>query len=283
MLNMMIDLKGKPYEIGVVSSSGNAALEKAAINAVPRMSFMPAKRGKTPIDSSLTFKMVFRTGVPAAGASREFISTFKDFLKAVDSGDKQQADRALPALQAQNLYEDAFKGYAMYLYDGKWGTEADQLTDLQRAAAFESTGKYLPKDVFSSVLAAQFFLEVKTSDFGSALNTWKHLQPIAPASARGQLQQMVEKITALRSSDAVVRTPGQIRSGRSDWNSVLFKSHFSISVTNGTVAEIKLRCKQKYFLLNYERDIQYTVDPRAGECYIEVVGDPGSTFELDQS
>src|SRR5689334_23674614 len=58
-LNMMIDTRGKPYEVTVVDSSGNAAFEKAAVNMLNQTSFEPAHRGSTAIDSSYTFKVKF--------------------------------------------------------------------------------------------------------------------------------------------------------------------------------------------------------------------------------
>jgi TonB family protein len=282
MLNMMIDPNGKPYEVTVLDSSGNSALEKAAVRALGQMSFQPAKLGRTPIDSSLSFKMRFYMGEPIIGASSEFIAAYRRFTKSVDAGDKAQADAQMPKLQVENLYEDAFKAYAQYFYDRKWGTDAEQLADLERAVAGEDLGRYLPRDAFHGALAGQFGLEVKLKDYGSALATWKTLGPIAPTAIRAQLQPIVDQINGLANSDQPIITSGSI-DNRASWNSRLFRHRFSLAVKNGAVSEIKLRCKKKYVFFKYDPAIQYAVSPSAGECEIEVVGDPGTTFDLTQS
>ncbi len=88
VLNMMIDPKGKPYEVMVADSSGNPAFEKAALKAVNWLDFQPARRGKTPIDSSFTFKMKFAIRELANGASVSFASAYRRFAKATQAGDK---------------------------------------------------------------------------------------------------------------------------------------------------------------------------------------------------
>ena len=283
MLNMMIDPRGKPYEIAVLDSTGNVELEKAAIRAVDGMAFAPAKRGGTPIDSNLTFKMAFYPGDhPARGASVNFQTAFKSFLTAIDAKSKEQADVALQGMKAQNLYEDAFEGYCKYLYDHIWGTEVQQLADLRRAVAGERLTRYLPKELFSKVLTAQFALQVKVKDYGSALYTWNSLEPIASSSDRDVLKQTVDQIIAVRDGNQAVSTPGQTANGTT-WNGHLFKSHFAISVATGAVSEIKLRCKKQYIFFSFKPELEYTVNSSAGECFIEVVGDPNTTFELVQS
>jgi hypothetical protein len=66
------------------------------------------------------------------------------------------------------------------------------------------------------------------------------------------------------------------------WFGRLFKTHFVISVADGAVAEIKLRCEKAYLFFKYQPDVQYSVSSKSGACGIEVVGDPGTKFDLVQ-
>ncbi len=66
------------------------------------------------------------------------------------------------------------------------------------------------------------------------------------------------------------------------WHGHLLKSHFDLSVTSGTVSEIKLWCKKQYVFFKYQPGTHYTVNAKAGECSIEVVGELGTAFELAQ-
>jgi TonB family protein len=281
VLNMMIDPHGKPYEVSIVDSIGDPAFEQAAITAVDRISFAPAKRGTTPIDSSFTFKMYFWQNRPASGARSKFVRAYQTLVKAIDAGDKAQADQQLALLDGQNLYEDAFLNYARYFYDIKWGTEAQQLVDLRQAVVGEHD-RYLPQQAFVTALEREFWLEMKTNDFGRALKTWRFLDPIAPKDSRDQLLKAVDQVNALRDSDTTFSMSARIDKGTT-WNGSLLKHRFGIRVTHGTVSEIKLRCEKQYLFFKYEPGLQYSVSTRSGPCSVELVGAPGTTFELIQS
>lgn len=281
LLNAMINPSGRPHDVTVLESSGNSVLEAAAVKAVDDMTFQPARSGNTPVDSSVSFTLKFYLMNNANSARPEFISAYRGLMKALDTADRGQIDAQLAKLHAINLYEDAFRNYALYVYDLKWGTEAQQLKDLRRAMAGDSTGTYLPKELFTRVVLDRFALEVNSSDYGSALATWKKLKPIAPAPVRGQLEQTVNRILSLRDRSEPVATPASI-DFRTSWNSQLLRNSFAISVKSGAVSEIKLRCQKKYLFFKYQADVQYTVSPGAGECGIEVIGDPGTKFELIQ-
>src|SRR6185437_2181693 len=126
-----------------------------------------------------------------------------------------------------------------------------------------------------------FELEAKANDYGDALTTWKALQPRVPAASRAELQRLADQITAERDSSQPVTTSGAI--DRHSWGSRLFRKRFTIAVTGGSVSEIKLRCTKHYLFFKYTPDVQYAIEPNVGECSIEVVGDPGTTFNLTQS
>jgi TonB family protein len=104
-LNMMIEPKGKPYEVMVVDSSGNPAFEKAAVKSLNQIAYEPARRGNSPIDSSLTLKMKFAIRDLAKGASREFVTAYRQFAGAVEAADKDKADVQLARMRPQNLVD----------------------------------------------------------------------------------------------------------------------------------------------------------------------------------
>ena len=280
-LNMMIDPKGKPYEVTVIDSSGSPAFEKAAVGALDKMSFEPARRGNTTIDSSFALKMKFAIRNLANGASDEFVSAYRQFIKATEAGDKGKADVQLAKLKPQNLYEEAFENFGKYSYHRKWGTPTEQLMDLRLAIAGEKRPEYLPKDAFTSALIAKFTLEVQARDYGNALDTWDIVEPLAPAATRDVVKGTVEKIRAIQRGNQPFSFLATIDKS-TDWNGTLFRNRFSIAVKNGAVSEIKLRCEKQYLFFKYEPGVQYSIGSKDDRCGIEVVGDPGTTFELIQ-
>jgi hypothetical protein len=62
----------------------------------------------------------------------------------------------------------------------------------------------------------------------------------------------------------------------------LFRNRFSIAVKSGGVSEIKLRCERQYLFFRYEPGVQYSIGSKKDQCGIEVIGNPGTTFDLVQ-
>jgi TonB family protein len=281
VVNTMIDPQGKPFEAMVVDSSGNPAFDKAALRAVDQMAFQAARRGDTPIDSSLTFKLKFAIADMANGATPQYAAAYRRFTKAVQAGDKAKADAELARLKPENLYEEAFANYGKFVYHRQWGTPAEQLRDLEGAIAGEDKATYLPKDAFALAVYSKFRLEVMTSDYGQALETWKVLEPIATPEMRKDFGDVVEKIRAAQSGTQPVRQQLAIGS-RHIWSSMLYRNRFSIAVKSGAISEIKLRCAQQYLFFKHQPGVVYSIGSRADRCRIEVLGDEGTTFELLQ-
>jgi hypothetical protein len=96
------------------------------------------------------------------------------------------------------------------------------------------------------------------------------------------MQGVVDKLRA-----AKVATGQPIRrratlSENGNWKGTLFRNGFSIVVSSGMVSEIKLRCAQQYLLFKYQPDVQYSIGTKKDHCGIEVIGDPGTAFDLVQ-
>lgn len=50
----------------------------------------------------------------------------------------------------------------------------------------------------------------------------------------------------------------------------------------GEMAEIKLRCDKKYVFFHYYPEISYRTPQEYGDCQMELVGNPGTRFNLIQ-
>lgn len=93
--------------------------------------------------------------------------------------------------------------------------------------------------------------------------------------------EAVAKIEAARTGNDEWSLAGEIGTGAS-WFGQLFRDWFAIAVGTGKVEEIKLRCQQRFVFFKFDPAIRYRVPPEYGNCGIEVVGDPGTQFELIQ-
>jgi TonB family protein len=283
-VNFMISPEGKPYEIVVTDSTGIEAFEKAAVRTVKDWTFEQALMDGVPIDAGSIHRISFElTGPGNVGARKSFIRAVRKLSKSISDEDQESSEAALTGLEPQNLYEDAYLNIAWFNYFKKWGTERQQLGALRRGIAYKSNAQYLPKDLYVSSLLSMFVLEINAQDFARALATWEMLEAQELDEKKmTSLQSAVDDILVLKGDDRSYDVPGRIGANSSWWYRLL-KNSFSVIVTSGAVAEIKLRCDRKYVFFRYEPDIQYRISDNYGSCGIELVGDPGTTFSLVQS
>lgn len=281
-LSMMIDPEGKPYEISVVDSLGGAAFEKIAIAAAKRSTFLPATQDGKPVHSGYEMKTRFAINMLEKAADPTFISTYGKLVKAVQEGKKDSADLLLPRLQASNLYEDAYRNFALYQYYVKWGSEEQRLEALNGALAGEGTDRYLGRQAFLTAMEAKLVIDLKTHRFGDALSSWAVLSKTAPAEQLKLLQPAMAAVAALQNTHDPVRTSGEIIKGTS-WFTSLFRRQFEVVVQSGAVSEIKLRCEKSYVFFLYQAGVRYDVAEAAGRCSMQIIGDPGTKFELVQT
>lgn len=282
-VNFMIDPAGKPYEITVTNSTGDVEFEKAAIRTVDTWEFAPASLNGVPIDAGYTAKLVFSLTGGEPGAKAEFVRLYKQLMAAINDKDRDRADRALAKLEITNLYEDAYAALARFYYARVWGTEREQLSALTRAVAGENKARYLPKELYPAALQALLPLQLRAQDFSSSLWTWTALQNTdIDRSELDRWRPVMKDVAALRRDARTYSVSGTISTGTS-WHYRLYKNHFKVATRSGRLSEIKLRCDKQYIFFRYDPDIRYEISDKYGMCAIEIVGDPGTQFELVQS
>jgi hypothetical protein len=111
--------------------------------------------------------------------------------------------------------------------------------------------------------------------------TWKRLLHAGiDKDTTAKYQVVVADLEALRTNDSPYSLEGAITDGK--WFLHLFKHNFQAKVTSGALTEVKLRCDKHYYFFAYDADLQYQVNAHAGDCSIELLGAPGTRFDLIQ-
>jgi TonB family protein len=280
-LNFMVDPNGKPYEVTVTRSSGNKDFEKSATKAVEASDFSPGTVDGKAIESDYEFKFTFLGTTPSTGASGAFVSDYRTLMKAISVKDKAKADAAMKDLQVTNLYEDAYFGMATYLYQKQWGSDEQQLAGIQRAIAEESNARYLPKDTFQFALRASLQLQLRLRLYAEASRTAGKLRKLGlDDKSAVELASLSDQLKKLRDDGSRYELQGEMPTG--SWGLYLFKRHFHATVSEGYISQVKLRCQKKYVSFEFNSDLDYQVASKDGSCYMQLVGAPGTKFNLTQ-
>ena len=285
-LEFMVDPQGKAYEISVSRSMGSRLFESAAIRALEKSIFEPARVDGQPADAGHSSQYLFKLEGGSKGASASFVRAYKAAMRRISAGEREKADEHLASLESRtklNLYEDAYLHIAKFSYYQKWGDKHQQLRALDRAVAHEFAEKHLPEELFVRCQRARFMLLVETRDYERAVRTYRRLrgldleEPVVEA-----LQTVVDQLDALRADDSAYSVPGDFGEYTS-WSYNLFKDEFSIHNVQGDIAEIKLRCSKGYVFFRFQPDVKYKVASGRNRCHLQLVGNPGTTFSLTQS
>lgn len=282
-LHFMIDTNGKPYEAAVIDSTGNEAFEAAALRATKKWSFDPAMLNGMPIEAGYHLRIYF-THWLAPGVRTQFARNYDETVGAIAAGDRSRAEAMLQQLNVENLREDAFAGVAKYKFEAKWGTEAGQICALRRAVATDPGPRSLPRTQFVTALQALLRLELRVKDFASALSTWDRLKRLEPEHADlTELQPLIDDVIVLGKDERAYSVTGEVAAKSSSWFYTLYKHRFQVVVASGHVSEIKLRCDRKYVSFGFDPTLYYRIADQYGNCGLELLGDPGTRFELIQS
>jgi hypothetical protein len=93
------------------------------------------------------------------------------------------------------------------------------------------------------------------------------------------VEDIVKQIERIREGDGLVVVRGIIGAGNSSYHR-LVKSQFSFSEVIGDIAELRLRCERGYVGFVYQEGTAYEAESGVGECSLQIIGDPGTTFKL---
>ena len=282
-LNFMVDQRGKTYEVVVTDSAGSKAFEEAARKAARKWTFEPAMLAGEPTDSGYGLRVYF-THPFTHQAGPQFSHDYEQALAAIATGDRASAETVLAQVTVRNLYEDALLSLAKYQFEARWGTEAGQLESLRRAIGRDPGSGFLPRKQSIAALQALLPLELRAKDFASAMWTWQLLRWSTRDPANfAKWQTTIDDVHALRTDERAYAIPGEIPAESSSWFYPLYKRRFQVAVASGHVSELKLRCDRQYVSFGFDPNIYYRIADRSGGCRLELIGEPGTRFELIQS
>jgi len=285
-LNFMVDPQGKAYEIAVDESMGHPDFERAAIRALERSTYEPARIDGRPSDAGYATTFIFQLSNGSKGASQWFAKIYRALTKAVEDGDRTTADKLLAKLEEEpkrNLYEDAYLHIGKHAYYANWGDERQQLDALDRAVAHKFAEEHLPQHLLQAMHRARFVLLLKTKDFERAIQTFKLLEGYdLEESVVQALQNVLDDLAVVKADESIYSVPGDFKE-RTSWSYHLFKDEFYFMDVQGEIEEIKLRCPTKYVFFRFDPEIEYKIANNVtGSCHLELVGSPGTTFTLVQ-
>lgn len=286
-LNFMVSTHGEPYEITVIDSMGHEDFQNEALEAVKQWKYEPALYRGRAIDAGVTVALGFELQGPGAGARPSFVRAYRKAADLVETGSEADVLGVLKGLEPRNLYEDAFLSILNYRFALRFGTLDQQIVWLRRAVmrVVDSAGEsrhYVDSKQLRGLYFNLVAHELEANDFAAAIEHAEFLKSLKPTAEQQQkLDAILPEVLKLKDDDRSYSVTGTVADDN-DWHIRLFKDDFQVDVKNGEIAELKLRCDRRYIGVRFDPELVYSIVPEAGDCRLEVIGNPGTTFELIQ-
>tara|TARA_B100001057_G_scaffold270696_1_gene270842 strand:- start:790 stop:1830 length:1041 start_codon:yes stop_codon:yes gene_type:complete len=279
IVNYMVDPAGNTYDITVRSSSGDSSFDKAAIKAAEKYRYQPANVDGSPVDSSAATIITFDLSGSENAVSKDFRSYMKLFLTSYSEDDQKRADsrlRKMKRVPAVSHYQLEALAFAEALYQDKWGSKEQALTEFKRTKRY----KVLP-DSWRRVVDLNIYnLQFELRKFLDARETYRTLDEAVGAEDKEDLLRFEQEINRLEKSGKPFRVPGEINSYNEWWHSPL-RPIFSFTNIEGRLGEVRLHCDAKYVGFGFiEPKKHYRIDPSHGSCSIKISGTEGTKFDL---
>lgn len=186
-----VDEDGIVVDIGIKDSSGSAAFNEAAIEALREWRFEPAERRE------ISVLLNFVYGRSEVHLSRKFVTHIGEVHEAIGNGELDSAQENIDVFRNNEnvtANELAYSLIAEARIASVRGDKAEQLRCFRRAII--NQGHWLEADKYLMLLRTIVVLEVQLQDFRSALQTFDLLS--STRSGRKAAQDLVEPMKTIR-------------------------------------------------------------------------------------
>jgi TonB family protein len=191
LIDVMVQGSGLIDDLNVRDSSGSAAFEQAALEAVEGWRFTPGDEREESVLLSFVYDR------KEVGLSRRFINLNNQAHELIGEGDLGGADELLTEMRSDpdlSAFELAYSYLTAGRLAGARGDQAAQLHYFRKAMLNE--GRWLARENYLPTLRATVILAIDKRDYASAVRDYELL--IETRAGRKQSSDLEEPIEAIR-------------------------------------------------------------------------------------
>lgn len=280
-VSFIIEKDGSVSSPIIEDSSGNKKFNKETLKALKKWQYQPATENGVPVQQcNQSVRMDFSlAGDGTGGATRRFVSKYKDISQLILDKDLDSAKTAMDKLKAKprwNLYEDGWFANLQAAYYRATGDKQQHLASLSRLI---SAKKYIPQDMRLNALVEAFSLNIQLKNYADALSNYKKMAKMPEAQgASARVKPYVDKINALVEGDVPIIKSGTIGT-KSIWHHQLVRNSFGLKELQGELHKMEVRCQNKVFTYQVRDDKAWNIPEKWGKCNVYVHGEENSSFK----
>ena len=283
-LSFVVDENGAVVDPVIEDSSGIRGFEKASLRAIRQWQYSPAIRNGEKIEQCRnSVQMDFILDRGPKGGRKQFVKEYKNADEALRADNIVLAEQLITQMgegKIWNSYEDAWFWMLKSEIEKAQGDDSSQLSSLKRAVFSNKSNEHVGDQYYLYLLHQKFILEIKTSLFSDALQTFAQIRqrPDSEKKVKVLEKYAIQARQILKSEDFIV-IKGEIGNNVDWWHS-LSRKRFFFSDIIGTLDTVELRCANKREKYTVAEETEWKIPKSWGRCKIMVIGDTQANFNL---
>ena len=283
-LSFVVDENGAVVDPVIEDSSGIRGFEKASLRAIRQWQYSPAIRNGEKIEQCRnSVQMDFILDRGPKGGRKQFVKEYKNADEALRADNIVLAEQLITQMgegKIWNSYEDAWFWMLKSEIEKAQGDDSSQLSSLKRAVFSNKSNEHVGDQYYLYLLHQKFILEIKTSLFSDALQTFAQIRqrPDSEKKVKVLEKYAIQARQILKSEDFIV-IKGEI-GNNGDWWHSLSRKRFFFSDIIGTLDTVELRCANKREKYTVAEETEWKIPKSWGRCKIMVIGDTQANFNL---
>ena len=218
-----------------------------------------------------------------------FEAYFNKFNKLMDSDDSSKDDaawriRQMIKLRYRTYFSDMRISMALHRFASRYGTPENQLRALQKTDMYSGVKwgdeAILNEDSELTIKTGVLKLLFELGLLGEAISYYEsNINKHSDLSS--MFAEAMEQAKLTRDSDQILEQNFRIgSSGVKHFE--LYKRSIVFDRVQGAIEKIKFRCERRFFEVEFQADTQLEIPSSWGECFVELIGDAGSSVSMLQ-
>jgi len=300
VLRLTVGADGKATDVQIIDGFYEPRFADAAVQLMKDTRFKPATRAGIPeAFEGYLFAVTFRLkGVDARGITPSFRTELNKAVALIKANQLAEAHMQVEHMLADEvtvLYEMKVLEAILAETHQSIGNLPEALANSRKATStvdgrhdrYKVGGKppsisaarfVLPEPVLSATLRRRIMLDAQLGYVSDALQAYWELAGRKALEPGDAVQALIPKLEARLASPEPLAAIARIgQDGR--WTHAPTRRTFSVTnVSDGKLKDIRVNCGTYRRVLNFQKDVDWTLPPIYPRCDLVFTGDPGTDF-----
>lgn len=281
-VSFVIDEEGNVKDPIVHDSSGLKSFEKAALKAVKKWKYSPAKLDGEPVEQcDSKVQLDFKLSNDEKGVTRKFLRQYRALKDAIVEADMALADELFAEFGEvhYNMAESLHAAVVSAMYYEAKGNQNEMIRQLE---IISSQGhRYLNDEAYFALASKLLLRRIENNQIAEVLELIDLINKHVDEDTQGfeVVKNLKNKVDAhIKNSEQLI-VKGKVEDERA-WHHKLLLNKFDLISQDAPLERIEIRCQNKRSTYGGVKQQGFIIPESWGQCHIYVDAAPGTAFSL---